>query len=180
MCQQMLSGVLGSGTTSRLACDLQPGQLPHELVFRQLPCLLGTQACEKIERSRYDSSPTGLMACTQSSPVVAMEVFIEEDVILPVRVLLEFPRSAVDWASAVFVAQENGCQSSRDLFCDFEQSQIVSGTSRALHFELISIKLIQVQQTPDNEGIHRHPDRTSPVRISSKHPCIRFSRKVLH
>src|SRR5262249_35289929 len=34
-------------------------------------------------------------------------------------------------------------------------------------------------QCPYDQSVHRHPYRSSPVRIATKHACVRFSRKVL-
>jgi hypothetical protein len=40
------------------------------------------------------------MAGTDAGSIVAVEVLVEQDVIVPVRILLELPRSAVDRPSA--------------------------------------------------------------------------------
>ena len=47
------------------------------------------------------------MAGAEASPVVAVEVLVEQEAIAPVRVFLELPGSSVDRATAILVLQED-------------------------------------------------------------------------
>ena len=55
------------------------------------------------------------MTGAQASSIVAVKVLVEEDVVAPVRILLELPGAAVDRAPALPVAQEDVAQPPRDL-----------------------------------------------------------------
>jgi hypothetical protein len=48
-----------------------------------------------------DPSPSGLVARREACAVVAMEIFVEENVVVPVRILLELPGSPVDRPPAI-------------------------------------------------------------------------------
>jgi len=39
---------------------------------------------------------------------------------------------------------------------------------------------IEAQQRPDNERIHRHPDRSPPVRVTAEHARIRLGRQIVY
>src|SRR5206468_8865178 len=60
-----------------------------------------------------DSRPAGLVARAEAGPVVAVEVFVEQQAIAPVRVVLELLGPTVDGTPTVLVAQEHVGQSSR-------------------------------------------------------------------
>jgi len=63
------------------------------------------------------------LSVTRSKPgaVIPMEVLVEQDVVAPVRVGLEFLRSTVDRPPATLVAQENAGQPVRDLLGHLEE-----------------------------------------------------------
>src|SRR5215467_9021595 len=69
--------------------------------------LLGGGGREQVHGARDDPGPSGLMARPEAGTVVAVEVLVEEDEVAPVRILLEFARSAVDGPPAVRVAQKD-------------------------------------------------------------------------
>ena len=51
-----------------------------------------------------ESCPSCLMAGADARSIIAMEILIKEDVILPVRILLEFIRPAKDRPLAGFIS----------------------------------------------------------------------------
>ncbi len=57
-----------------------------------------------------EPSPAGLMAGANAGPVVPMKVFIEEDVVAPVRIALESVLGAEDGPSPGVIAQEDAYQ----------------------------------------------------------------------
>ena len=57
--------------------------------------------------SRDDPGPAGLVARAEAGAVVAVEVFVEQDVVAPVRIVLELLGAAVHRPPAVLVAQED-------------------------------------------------------------------------
>src|SRR6185369_14495496 len=81
---------------------------------------------KEIQRQRDESGPARLMARTESRTVVPVEVLVEQDVVAPVRVLLELLRSTVDGPLPISVAHEDRGQSSGDLLGHFEQRHLLS------------------------------------------------------
>ena len=59
--------------------------------------------------------PAGLVARAKAGAVVAVEVLVEEDVVAPVRVVLELLRAAVDRPAALVVAQEDRAEAVGEL-----------------------------------------------------------------
>src|SRR3974390_2928254 len=62
---------------------------------------------EQIKDTSDNARPPGLVTCSQSRAVVAMEVFTKQDVILPVRIFLEFLCTPIHRTFAVGVAKEH-------------------------------------------------------------------------
>src|SRR5215472_18635013 len=53
----------------------------------------------EMNQPSYDSGPSCLMTGAQSSSVVTVEIFVKQNVVAPVRVVLELLRASVDWAA---------------------------------------------------------------------------------
>lgn len=70
----------------------------------------------RIERSielcehRHKTSPTCLAICTKSRANVSVEIFVEEDVVLPVRVSLELLFTSTDSTFALLASREDADQ----------------------------------------------------------------------
>ena len=54
-------------------------------------------------------------------------------------------------------------ETTRELLGDLENRDIVTRTRRALDLEVVAIVVMKALQRLDDEKIHRHPDRTTPV-----------------
>ncbi len=59
-----------------------------------------------LDQFRYQPSPTCLMARTQPCSIIPVQVFIEQDMVAPVRIALEFLLSPKDRATTVCTAQK--------------------------------------------------------------------------
>src|SRR5437879_1885750 len=59
-----------------------------------------------IDQRRHQGRPAGLVRCAEAGAVVAVEVLVKQQVVAPVRVVLELRGAAVDRAMAGRVAQE--------------------------------------------------------------------------
>src|SRR5439155_7331207 len=81
----------------------------------QLEELLRSAGPEHVHQARYDARPPGLMTRAQTRAVIAVEVFVEEDQVAPVRILLKLPRAPVNRAAALIVSLEDGAEPARDL-----------------------------------------------------------------
>src|SRR5215472_3050313 len=69
--------------------------------------LIGIDACEELDQFCNDAGPAGLVAGSQPRPVIPVEVLVEQNVVLPVRIGLEFLGSSVHWTAPRLVSQKN-------------------------------------------------------------------------
>src|SRR5580704_12426253 len=86
------------GELLRYFAELWPHDLPFNLftsdsrcdfIFRGLEQIPSRHPCEQIERPRDGSCPSRLVARPKASSVVTVEILVEQNVILPVRVFLK-------------------------------------------------------------------------------------------
>ena len=142
--------------------------------------LLGSRAAEHPDQFTHQPGPAGLVTGTEAGSVVAVEVLVEEEMVTPVGILLEFFGAAIYRPAPLIVSQEDPCEPLRDLLGDLEQIHHPAGPGGTLNFEVVSVVQVEVQQRPNDQGVHRNPDRSPPVRVPSKHPAVRFTRQVVH
>src|SRR5512136_731754 len=83
--------------------------------------LFRIEKSEELDQLGDHSCPSRLVACAQARAVVPMEVLVEEDVISPVGIGLEFLRSTIDGTLTLFITQEDTGQTIRDLFAYIEE-----------------------------------------------------------
>src|SRR5262249_1710393 len=76
---------------------------------------------EELNYLRHPPRPSRLVTRPQSCAVIAMEVFMEQNVVAPVRVGLELLGAAVDRPRAFFVTQEDAGEPVGDLLGDLEE-----------------------------------------------------------
>src|SRR5436190_4208298 len=82
---------------------------------------LGIQKAVELDEFRDEPRPAGLVAGAQPGAVVAMEVFVEEDVIAPMGIGLELLRAAVDGSPPVLIAEKGFGQAIRELLAHLEE-----------------------------------------------------------
>lgn len=82
---------------------------------------LRVQGAVKLNDLGHESGPSGLVAGAQPGAIVAMEVFIEENVVAPVGIALEFIGAPIDGSSAVFVQCKYPAKSICDLLAHVEK-----------------------------------------------------------
>src|SRR5262245_6638288 len=68
---------------------------------------LGIELAEDLDHGCDDPGPAGLMTGADTGAVVAVKVFVEQQVVAPARVCLEFLGAAIDRAAAGMVAEED-------------------------------------------------------------------------
>ena len=114
--------------------------------------LLGVQQTVQLDGLRHEPGPARLMARTQSSAVVSMEVFIEEDVIAPMRIALELLRAAVDRALALLIPEKYIGQPIGDLFAHLEEVHHLPRPRGALDLEVVAVVQVEIQQRAASAG----------------------------
>src|SRR5215831_21276039 len=120
------------------------------------------------------------MARTEPRPCVAVEVLVKEDMVPPVRILLEFVGAAVHRTAPVAIPKENPREPVCELRGDVKQVHQPTGAGGTLDFEVVSVIEVEVQQRPDDEGVHRHPDRSTPVRVPTEHAAVGLPWQIIH
>lgn len=82
-----------------LGGDGRPGftrcQVGNSGDLAELESPLGGRCCEQMHHASDDATPTRLVAGGQAGAVVAVEAFVNEDQIAPMRIFLKLLRSAV-------------------------------------------------------------------------------------
>ena len=83
------------------------GVLHKPSLFSNFKGLFRIQSAKKLDDLSNDTGPSGLMACSKSGTIVAMEVFVKKNIVAPVRISLEFLRAAKYWSLAILIAGED-------------------------------------------------------------------------
>src|SRR5258708_38862450 len=98
---------------------------------------------------------SGLMAGTDSGARIAVEVFVKQNQISPVRVGLEFLQVAEHGPPALFIAQESAGQATRQFSGNLPQGHHLSRASWALDLEIVAQVVVEFLQALDQKKIHR-------------------------
>ena len=61
-----------------------------------------------------------------------------------------------------------------------EEVHHLAGPGGAFNLEVVAVVEVEVQERPDDEGVHRHPDRPPPVGVAAEHAGVRLGRQVVH
>ena len=75
-----------------------------------------------LDQLRDQAGPAGLVAGAEAGAVVAVEVLVEEQVVAPVRIVLERRLAAEHRAAALAVAREEADQALRELVGDLRRA----------------------------------------------------------
>src|SRR5438270_825568 len=62
---------------------------------------------KEMDESGDQSCPSGLVARSKSCSVIAMEVFVKQQIVAPVRISLELFRSSIQRQAPVLIAKKN-------------------------------------------------------------------------
>src|SRR5579864_3004230 len=111
--------------------------------------MLSIKTAKKLDQLCHNACPSGLVTRPESSPIVAVEILIEEDVVLPLRIGLEFIGGAVDRSSSGLVAEEDFGQPVSNLSRNLKQIHQITRTGRTLDLEVVAIIKVVGQQCAD-------------------------------
>src|SRR3989442_659732 len=93
----------------------------------------GLPALGLLKQLRHNSSPTGLVAGTDASACIAVEVLVKQRVVTPVRVGLKGLVRAEDRATPILSTHKNVRESTRELIGYLPERELLARTSGALH-----------------------------------------------
>jgi len=71
------------------------------------------QPAEDLDQCANQAGPAGLVAGPDAHTVVAMKVFVKQDIVFLVRISLEFLRSGIHRAAATAIPQEDPLEAIR-------------------------------------------------------------------
>src|SRR5215475_5501605 len=80
--------------------DLFAGHPSGKIILGDLQPIRCASTSQEIKDARDDSSPTGLMTGSQARAIVPVKIFVEQDVISPVRIVLKLLGSSIHWTLA--------------------------------------------------------------------------------
>src|SRR5262245_53521286 len=83
-------------------------------------------------------------------------------------------------ALAIDAFQEQPRQAARKFVGDFIDGDAFSGTGRILDFKIVAVVMVKLLQALDEEVVHWHPNRPTPVRVATKETGIRLRRLVAY
>src|SRR2546422_9064454 len=159
-------------TASRVDRDPSPRQLLCARSRRCAARFCGARLLPALLQQLCDEPrPAGLVAGPDARTVVAVEVFVEEDQVAPVRVTLKFLGPPVDGTAPVLVAEEDSREAPRDLAGYRPQVEHGPGAGRARHLERIAVEVVELLERLDQEIVHREPDGAPPVRVAPEEPA---------
>src|SRR5580692_1630831 len=140
---------------------------------------LATLLSTLFDQLRDQAGPASLVTRTNASAVVAMEILVEEQQVLPMRIALEQFGPTGYGTTTVLAAHKNMNQAARNFSCHFPKIRFAARARWKFNFEILTVIMVILLQGLDEEIVQRKPDRPAPVRISAKNTAARFGRLVI-
>ena len=106
---------------------------------------LRRESSEQSHQGGDDRGPAGLMAGAEAGAVVSVEVLAEQDEVLPVRVLLELLRPAVDRAVPLVIAEEQAGEPVGQLLSHLVEVHVLARSGRTLDLEVVAVEAVHLQ-----------------------------------
>src|SRR6478609_1449119 len=104
-------------------------------------------------------APARLVRRPQPTAGIAVEVLVEEEVVLEVWIGLKLLVAAEDGTPPVLVAPEDADHAAAKLVSDLLQRPFLAGPDRAFDAKLVTVEFVEPVQALDDEIVERHPDR---------------------
>src|SRR6266571_1173022 len=116
-----------------------------------------------LQEFHRERRPAGLMTGAATTAGFAVEIFVKQHEIAPVRIMCVPRHIAMTWARAFLVRQKDTSQPTGKFTRYFLERHHVSGPGRAFDFERVAIKEMITFKRFDDQEINREPDGTAPV-----------------
>jgi hypothetical protein len=86
-----------------------------------------------LNQTGHQGSPTGLMTCAEPLACFSVEIFMKQDEVFPIRIVLEPRPRPISGTLAGLIGQEEPRQAPADFLGDLFKIQIVTRTSGTLN-----------------------------------------------
>ena len=132
---------------------------------------------KEFDQLRDDPGPARLVAGSEACAIVTVEIFVEQDVVFPLRIGLKFSAPPYT-AGRTHLAERFRLADWR--FPGPLPNRFINLPEPVGHSILVVAKQIERHQGTDQQGVHGHPYRTTPVGVSTEHAAVRFCREIVH
>lgn len=124
---------------------------------------------QRLDYASDAACPASLVTSSNAGPIVAVEVFIEQNQVLPVGVVLKLFGTAVNGSPPRFILQENAHQPLTNAVGNFIQGDMLARACGVFHRKGVAVVAIELQQGPQQQQVHWHPNGTPPVGVAAEH-----------
>src|SRR6185369_10485360 len=124
--------------------------------FSELQDVLRWRGDEQVHDSGDDAGPAALMTGAKTGAVVAVKVFVEQQVVAPLRILLEFLLAAKNGASAIFVPQKDAGETAAEFLGDFVEIHFTAGAGGAFDGESVAVVGVVHEEGADDKDVDGH------------------------
>src|SRR5712691_6764504 len=119
------------------------------------------------------------MTRTQAATGFAVEVFVEQNQVPPVRITRVFLALAMAGPSSFVIRQKDASEPAREFVGHFLERQHVSGADGTFNFERFAIEKMITLKRFDDEEVDREPNRAAPVRVATEKITGAFAWNVI-
>src|SRR5262249_15447991 len=102
-----------------------------------------------LEQFCYQAGPACLMIRADAGAVVAVEVFVKQNEVAPVRIAMEKFQTARGWTPSIFAAHKNTTEAPGKFAGDLPKIRLRFGTRRAGNSEVFAIIVMKLLQRFD-------------------------------
>ncbi len=133
-----------------------------------------------LHQLRDHARPSGLVAGSDSSSRVTVEILVEQDQVAPMGVRLKLLQIPEHRSAAFFISKEYTCHAARKFSRYFPQSHHLSRSGWKLNLKVVAKVVMELLERLDQQVVHRKPDGAAPVLISTEQPGRRLAGLVIH
>src|SRR5438067_301037 len=121
----------------------------------------------RLKQLGDEARPASLVRRAEASSGVTVEVLVKQDVIAEVRIALQERIAPEHRTASTPIAYEDARQSASQLRRHLVDRQVATRAGGALDSEVVAVVVVELLERLDDQIVHRHPDRTAPVRVAT-------------
>src|SRR5258708_4346073 len=126
-----------------------------------------------------ESGPARLMRCAQAFARIAVEVLVEEQLIVPAWIVLKPGGIAEGGTVALVVVEEQREQATAELPRHLIEGEELPRARRTFDAEVITEVAGVASQCFDDDVVDRKPHRPAPVGVTAEQPARRLGRLIV-